>query len=110
MENHFGLLFPAFKKYGLLDKIYPMIGVPLRRGDPVYVGFEQPDVALLGGSGQGRQYLIEWETKDMTLKKGDQLEREKDGKRFVVRQPPFIPESAYQGNDGTYMRAYLAEL
>lgn len=110
MKNQFDVLWQQFKAAGLLDKVYPLVGVPLQRGEPVDVGWEEPDVSVLNGAGQSRQYLIEYQAKDMTLTKGDQLERKSNGKRYVVRQPPFIPDSAYQGNDGTFMRVYLAEL
>lgn len=108
--KHANLFWPAFKAAGLLDTVYPLVGVPLQRGEPVDVGWEEPDVSVLNGAGQSRQYMIEYQAKDMRLTKGDQLIRESNGKRYVVRQQPFIPDSAYQGNDGQFMRVFLAEV
>lgn len=109
MDN-VGIFWPEFKAAGLLDVVFPLRGVPLARASGVDVGWEQPDATVLNGAGQSRTYMIEYQTADMTLTKGDQLERKSNGKRYVVRQQPFIPDSPYQGNDGTFMRAYLSEL
>jgi len=109
------LFWPAFRDAGLLR----LATVKMRAGGPavdVDVGYVEPDMPRFGTAVRSRDYEIEYQTADLSkLAEGDTLtvwdDREKtSGVKFRVREAPFVPDTAIEGNDGFFRRALLTKV